>query len=253
MAPQLLTRRRVSSIVMRIVVLALVTALMALVPTAAARTTKTSRRAPRACTRRHRGVLADDAQAEVYSIAGSESPVLYGCTYGSSRVYRLGPIAHRYQRKYLEEGFYGLSHEVLAGPVIAYEEIANQLGCGFCQWAVVVRDLRNGRVLRREPTGTPVQAAHEENFGVGPVTTIVLKSDGAVAWIADAHDAPPEGGFQVHASDASGSRLLAIGEDIEPGSLALAESTSQQPRERPVSLDERYELGPRASNASSAS
>jgi len=173
-------------------------------------------------------VLASDAQAEVYSVAHSASPVLYGCTYGSGRIYRLGPIAYRYQTKYTEEGFYGLSHEVLAGPVVAYEEISNQLGCGFCHWAVIVRDLRTGRVLRREPTGMPVNPGLEENFGVGPVRAIVLKSDGSVAWIADARGAegrPSEGGYQVHASDASGGRLLATGEDIEPDSLALAGST----------------------------
>ncbi len=213
---------------MRIVALALIAALLALVPPAGARATKVRRHAPRVCTLPHHGVLAADVQAEVYSVGGSESPMLYGCTYGSRRIYRLGPIAYRYQTKYMEEGFYGLSHEVLAGPLVAYEEIANQLGCGFCHWAIIVRDLHNGRIIRREPTGTPVQPALEENFGVGPVTAIVLKSDGSVAWIADARGAggrPSEGGYQVHASDASGSRLLAMGEDIEPDSLALAGNT----------------------------
>jgi hypothetical protein len=123
----------------------------------------------------------------------------------------------------MAESYYGVDREVLAGPIVAYEEVANALGCGFCHWAVLVRDLRTGRTLRKEPTGTPLNPALNENFGVGPTTAIVVKSDGSVAWIANA--GKEEGGYQVHAADRAGSRLLASGPDIDPSSLALAGNT----------------------------
>jgi len=52
--------------------------------------------------------------------------------------------------------------------------------------------------------------------------TIVAKSDGAVAWIVESRTY--EDGYQVHAVDRTGSRLLAVCSDIEPHSLALAGS-----------------------------
>jgi hypothetical protein len=73
-------------------------------------------------------------------------------------------------------------------------------------------------VLRRLPTGTP---ATREQIGGGPVTTIVVKRDGAVAWIVEA-EAPPPGKWEVHAVETNGSRVLASGADVAPWSLALA-------------------------------
>ena len=52
---------------------------------------------------------------------------------------------------------------------------------------------------------------------------IVVKSDGAVAWIVRTD--PEEGMYQVHALDQTGSRVLSTGSDIAPSSLALAGST----------------------------
>jgi hypothetical protein len=86
---------------------------------------------------------------------------------------------------------------------------------------ILVRDLRTGRLLHDVPTGIP--SAPHGHLGVGPAISIVVKSDGAVAWIASA--LPPDGFFQVHALDGDGSRLLATGRSIDPRSLALAGST----------------------------
>ena len=64
-------------------------------------------------------------------------------------------------------------------------------------------------------------------IGVGNVVSIVVKSDGAVAWIADdyersgaAHGAEY---FDVYAVDKkTGTRLSASGTNIDPSSLALS-------------------------------
>jgi hypothetical protein len=69
-------------------------------------------------------------------------------------------------------------------------------------------------------------------IGVGNVVAIVVKSDGAVAWIAEDYERTLGTGtpsvtpyFDVEAVDKSGSRLLASGTDIDPSSLALAGNT----------------------------
>jgi hypothetical protein len=113
----------------------------------------------------------------------------------------------------------GIQHEALGGTIVAYEEIPTPEGC--CQrWVVVVRDLRTGRPLRKVPTGTAPRA--EEDFGIGPTTMIVVKSDGSVAWIVRP---VAEGAYQVHAADNTGSKLLASGQDIDPLSLVLTGNT----------------------------
>jgi hypothetical protein len=65
-------------------------------------------------------------------------------------------------------------------------------------------------------------------LGVGNVVSIVVKSDGSVAWIADDYErshpsgSPEVSYFDVYAVDKSGTRLLAAGTDIDPSSLALS-------------------------------
>ena len=56
---------------------------------------------------------------------------------------------------------------------------------------------------------------------------MVVKSDGAVAWIAENEIGPPHGPpeYEVNAVDKTGNRTLAAGTDIAPSSLALAGST----------------------------
>jgi hypothetical protein len=93
---------------------------------------------------------------------------------------------------------------------------------------VVVRDLRTGRVLHKSPTGSPLRP--EAGYvGVGNVVAIVLKGDGAVAWIADDYERSSGAGtaneavyFDVEAVDRTGSRLLASGTAVDPSSLSLA-------------------------------
>ena len=97
---------------------------------------------------------------------------------------------------------------------------------------VVVRDLRTGRVLRKVPTGTLLDAKPGfVEVGVGPVKSMVLKSDGAVAWVAfdgERSEVMREAVghedyvYDLYALDKTGERLLASGSELEPSSLKLA-------------------------------
>jgi hypothetical protein len=78
-----------------------------------------------------------------------------------------------------------------------------------------VRNLRTGKVLHKVPTGP----SSEDEVGGGPVAALVVKSDGAVAWVAGAGGASSL--HEVFALDESGKRLLASGLEIEPKSLKL--------------------------------
>jgi hypothetical protein len=59
--------------------------------------------------------------------------------------------------------------------------------------------------------------------GVGFTSAIVVKDDGAVAWIAETRLQPAE--YEVHIVDNTGGRIVASGAEIAPRSLALADST----------------------------
>jgi hypothetical protein len=142
-----------------------------------------------------------------------------GCVRGLMRSYKLGEQSEG-QGSAGGESSSGIQNEALGGTMVAFEESITGSGLNGSNshgtWIMVVRDLRTGKVIHKVPTGTP--ASPNPNFvGVGPTTAIVVKSDGAVAWIAEA----AVGGYEVHALDKTGSRLLASGEDIEPHVLGL--------------------------------
>ncbi len=178
------------------------------------------------CSPGHSHLLAADARAQVYvrpESTGLSGPFhieeVYGCSYGHRSAYSLGlPYVAT------STGANGVRMETLAGPIVAYEATSASGAQGQAttiSWRVVVRDLRSGRVLHSVPTGTP--KANPFAVGVGPTLVIVVKSDGAAAWIAQAP--PYEGTYQVHAVDKSSNRLLASGADVDPSSLAIAGST----------------------------
>jgi hypothetical protein len=165
-------------------------------------------------------VYAADPEAIVYE--GPEAkglPKIFGCTYRHKHAYALGTKAES-----SVQGGGGIERETLAGTVVAYEKSSNG---GFshpgAKWQVVVRDLRNGRMLHKVPTGTRNDPQVRPDNGIGPTTAIVVKSDGSVAWIVETN--PGAGTYQVHALDSTGGRVLASGSDIDPSSLALAGST----------------------------
>lgn len=177
--------------------------------------TATYRRA--SCPPRAGILVAADANAEVwlgYGSVDSASPSYYACAYGRDRWYDLGPPLHG-----IRTGNVGTGAFHLAGSMVAYEtfdEIARAPG-SLIQNDIVVRDLIDGRVLHKLPTGA---ATEPETIGVGEVYSLVLKPDGAVAWIAGS-----VAEYQLHAADAQGAREIAAGPTIAPLSLALAGST----------------------------
>lgn len=168
--------------------------------------------------------LLADADAELYIVkerlphSTEPEPVVRGCAYGQKRSYLLGEAEEQIGGSG-GGGSSGVQLETLAGSVVAYATSASY-GDNGSRYVMVVRDLRTGRVLHKVITGTP---AKPEAIPVseGPATALVVKSDGAVAWIL-------ETGFpsmyQVYAIDKSGRRLLASSADIVPYSLALADN-----------------------------
>ena len=84
---------------------------------------------------------------------------------------------------------------------------------------IVVASLSSGRILKDVADGNGPGGS-----GTGGTTSLVLKPDGAVAWIVSffANNMNVQ---QVYADDASGYRLIASSAAIAPNSLALAGST----------------------------
>jgi hypothetical protein len=149
--------------------------------------------------------LVADAQAEVYEAEGLVENEMFACAYASGHAYALGS-----KSEFGPGGGGGIEKEVLSGVVVAYESIDEITG-GNSHWLVIVRNLRTGRVL------------HRANSTGGFVQDLVLKTDGAVAWIVDTRFLPDE--YAVVALDKTGIRTLASGPSVAPSSLALTAST----------------------------
>lgn len=182
------------------------------------------------CPAIHSRAVAASSEAEAYLGPEPNNPevfVFYACAYGSSRVYELGP-----QPVGSSSGFGGVAHIAVAGTCVAYEvERGTTQGVFFASDIVIVRELRSGRILHKVPTGP---SEPPERVGKGPTTAVVVKSDGAVAWIVRTGIAPST--YEVRAVDKTGERLVAAGTNIDPASLALAGSTLYWTQEgRPMS------------------
>ena len=179
------------------------------------------------CLPAHAHVLFADSQAAIYSIPATREEGLigtvqtWGCAYGGKGSYKIWEedVQESTERNS------GIRDLTLNGTMIAYE-VSRHEGTRYTEgeetvseWHVIVRDLRTGRVLHKVPTGMP-EPAHPKLVGRGEAEGIVIKSDGAVAWINHS-----ESQYEVHALDKTGERVLAVGSDIDPHSLALAGST----------------------------
>ena len=81
-------------------------------------------------------------------------------------------------------------------------------------------------MLHKVPTGIPRPENASKVIGAGFTSAVVVKSDGAVAWINE-HPLGrlEETEYEVHTLDGTGNRVLASGTDIGAHSLALAGST----------------------------
>lgn len=192
---------------------------MLLVSAASPSTARVRHMTPMRCLPGHSHVTTADAQAQIYELPAlfkyPELLDVYGCTYEHKRSYMLGPTPYG-----SSSGAGGVSHETLVGSIVAYDEVDNSPCCDH--WWVLVRDLGDGHVLRRAPTGAPMRP-EPLSVGIGPAVAIVVKRDSSVAWIVETDQ--EEGKYQFHAIDKSGSRVLASGPNIDPSSLALAGST----------------------------
>ena len=166
----------------------------------------------------------------MHDVLGSE-PVFRGCAYGSARSFRLGMTHSNGNGAAI-----GTEHVTLNGVIVAYEAYATAsrpVGSEQGYFYVVVRNLRTGKLLDRVPTGVPLEP-DRRHVGVGPVKAMVVKADGAVAWIAlddkqselNHHLSGHEDlSYDLYALDRNGERLLASGTELAPSSLALAGST----------------------------
>jgi len=203
--------------------------LTALVSTADART---DHRHIWRCRPHHPNLVAANKRAEIFEVGETEEGVLHpehfdGCAYGSTHPYSLG-LAHVIGSS---SGVGGSDGYTLAGATAAYtEDFLDGPGEVEERWSVRVVDLRTGRMIHNVPSGTaPCQSASSWwIFGVGPVVALVLREDGAVAWIASDQEQAcplPAGTREVHALDSHGERVLSVGADIDPRSLTLVGSS----------------------------
>jgi hypothetical protein len=173
-------------------------------------------------------VLLADSEAELYTVKErllhfpEPEPVVRGCAYGQKRSYLLGE-AEEHGSSYGGGGSSGVRLATLAGTIVAYAESA-VYGSGqekAPRYSIVVRDLGTGQILNRVTTGRFVKP-EATPVSVGSATALVVKDDGAVAWIVET-GVPAT--YQVYAIDKTGRRLLASSADIVPYSLALAGNT----------------------------
>jgi hypothetical protein len=154
--------------------------------------------------------LAGNRVARVYQSANS----IYGCSTVARRSYLLGASARS-----IRQGRAGPL--ALAGLDVAYG--LSRYGVDTISSRVVVRNLASGKEVRSAPATT--RPLGPEFFQV--ITSIVVKPDGAVAWIA-------QGGsvvsgrrteVEVNRADARGGALLDSGSGIDDRSLRLNGST----------------------------
>ena len=224
---------------MRRITIAAIPTLLLLFAAAPASDATSSHKAISMCPPARAHVLLADAQAAIYTIREHRieriegrreaSPIVAtrGCGVSSKRSFRLDwEFADAGSA---ESGSPIPANLTLSGSIVAYEEsfsAGNRYSEGqgeeyVEEWHVVVRNVLTGRTLNRVPTGTssPQKPKH---VGDGFTSAIVVKSDGAVAWITDTVQS--EDRYQVHALDKTGERTLAVGSNIDPHSLALAGS-----------------------------
>lgn len=169
------------------------------------------------CRPGHSNVVSANTRAEVFEI-GFDEPRFEGCAYGQTHRYALGPVGYG-----SSSGSYGSDDYRLAGTTVAFTEWSCPGALAppmtSCGEALSATSLRSGRRLHR----VSVRAAQCN----GHILALLLREDGALAWIAanDKEGCPVRAEMlEVHALDSSGERVLAVGENIDSNSLALAGS-----------------------------
>jgi len=207
----------------------------------------TARRCPPSHYRR---LIEVNRQAVIYEALDAERVYqeVFACAYGH-RPHQVG-----YWPSYSSSGGGGIRHVVLSGAVIAYEEERLDDGQGFRGFRVslvLVRDLRSGRLLHQLPTGsllhpeTNLYPGEQASIGVGRTEQIIVKPDGAVAWIAWDYERSPGKApevqectptchfseppyiayYDLYKSDRTGTHQLAGSTGVAPHSLKLTGNT----------------------------
>jgi hypothetical protein len=160
--------------------------------------------------------IAASRQARVYAWQGG----MYGCSFAHGRSFRLGTTAEALHQSRVQL-------VVVAGADAAYALASS--GVDTVSATVVVRRLTDGRRLGHFAA---TRSGLVEGFQ--SVTSLALKSDGAVAWIGVAHSIVSHREvIEVHAAGASSSgpgsgsanQMLDSGPAIAPQSLRLRRST----------------------------
>jgi hypothetical protein len=181
------------------------------------------------CRPSGRKVLAADVQAVVYlgRVAAHPSYTSYkaflGCLRGARRAFEVGGPGVG-----SSSGFGVTRRLMLVGAFAAWEQSEGTNPPGepaHIEWHVNVRNLRTGQMVHALPTGT-ADPRMRNLVGNGPTTQIVVKADGAVAWVVQTvGESGQPATYEVHAADRDGARLVASGPDIAPHSLASAKDT----------------------------
>jgi hypothetical protein len=140
----------------------------------------------------------------VYSVGGA----VYGCAAGHGS-YRLGSAQNCIRSA-------RAGPVVLNGTITAYGLESCGVDTGSSE--LVVQRLTDGRHLRT--VAATVNRVAPESYSA--VTSLVLKRDGAVAWIAEARSIIRNGvDIEVHRADKRGEAELDSGTSIDPTSLRL--------------------------------
>jgi hypothetical protein len=149
--------------------------------------------------------LVADPVARIYDTGAG----VYGCSTKTRRRFRLGSSSRS-----LREGRVGPA--ALARSDAAYGLSTYGVDTGSAQ--VVVRRLTDGKILRTAPAISG--ATGPESYQ--SVAALVVKADGAAAWIGEGHSIIGHGrGIEVHRFDTRGQAELDHGIGISPASLRL--------------------------------
>jgi hypothetical protein len=153
--------------------------------------------------------LAASSVARVYSLGG----MAYGCSLGAAKSYNLG------QRRTCL-GAPLVAPVTVTGDLAAYGLESCGVDTGFTQ--VIVRRLTDGKQLRSSPATTGLLGPESYQS----VDSLVLKGDGAVAWIGIGYSIiASHRDIEVQKTDAHGQRRLDSGSAVKLGSLQLHHST----------------------------
>lgn len=175
--------------------------------TAESRSARVSEPARPTCARADSHTIASDRVARVYSWHST----VYGCALG--RTYRLGAVSRS-----ISESRVG--PVALAGEDVAYGLATYGVDTGSTE--VVVRRLTSGKTLHRDSaTSRPLGPEAFQS-----VDSLVLRRDGAVAWIGQAQSIVSHSReVEVVRDDRRGEATLDEGTAIATGSLRLNGST----------------------------